>query len=219
MSSKRTKATKEENSPAILMDSGFIVGLDVSTKTIGLTILDVATGVPVYMAPITFKGEKDALDKSLEVEGFLDELFIGPLIGGVKNIRAIGIENFAMKFSSGFSQISTIVTLARFNGHIERILWRLTGIKPEMLNVRSARKQVGINIVKDDPVDKKMQVVHQVKNILDEEAFQPWIMVTPKAGKNKGNLIFHESNGDMADSYVIAKALWMSYKNKNARQD
>lgn len=199
------------------MDSGFVIGLDVSTKTIGLTILDAVTGVPVYMAPITFKGEKDALDKSLEVEEFLDELFIGPLIGGVKNIRGIGIENFAMKFSSGFSQISTIVTLARFNGHIERILWRQTGIKPEMLNVRSARKQVGINIVKDDPVDKKMQIVHQVKEILDEENYNPWVMVTPKAGKNKGNLVFHESNGDMADSYVIAKALWMSYKKKNAR--
>lgn len=198
MAKKRAEKNNENKIKSV------ILGLDISSSIVGITVLDFETGNTIDIFPIVLNKEEDLLDKAAffeaEIGDYLDTKNF--------NVIAVGFEDFAKKFSGGASSIQTILTLARFNGHVEKIMWEEIGFKPTLINVRTARKLANIVTSKENG-DIKVQILNQVKAKLEIEGLDPWIYVTPTRGKNKGQKTLATCNFDMADSWVIAKSLWL----------
>ena len=68
------------------------------------------------------------------------------------------------------SSARTLMQLAKFNGIVSNIAYRLTNIKPVYINVNTARKTLQIKIDKTISVDKKEQIVEWVNNDLGSYA-------------------------------------------------
>lgn len=191
-------------------DEGVILGFDISTSVIGITCLSKLTGNVVFIEPIIYASsnkEFDIWDKSSYFKVAFLELLKKYNIK-IENIVDVAFEDFAKKFTGGSSSISTIITLAQFNCLVQNVIRELLDIKPEMLNVNSIRKDVGIKINKQDSRNKKEQIVEQVVELVKRENIDPWVWKEMSRGKDKGKIKLHECNGDMADSWVVAKALW-----------
>ena len=187
-----------------------VLGFDISSSIIGITALEVETGRCVFVEPIVLNDNddlEDIIDKAEYFEKKLDELLSKYSV----EVKEIGFENFAQKFSKGGSSIHTILTLARFNGLVDFLIWKKFGIKSKKLNVLSIRKKAGI--ITDKKIgDIKIQILEQVMKNLEKENFAPWIYTYPTRGKNKGKPVPHKCNYDMADSWVVAKATWLGYR-------
>lgn len=118
-------------------------------------------------------------------------------------INRIYVEENAMAFTKGFSSAGTLFTLAKFNGIVSNDARRMFGCKPKMINVRSARKQLGIKIdTKDKSTDTKTKVFNIVRTL--NPTFQ-WTQHVAKTGKSKGKLVYDKENCDIADAWVICK--------------
>lgn len=199
-----TRASNEKKAKSV------VLGLDISSSIIGVTAIDIETGKSVFVEPIVLSDNDDLTDIIDKAEYFsvkLDDLLEKYLV----KVVDIGFEDFAQKFSGGKSSIKTILTLARFNGLVDFLIWKKLNIKAKKLNVRSIRKKLGI--ITDKKVgDIKDQVFEQVKKKLEEESYAPWVYVYPTRGKNKGIATPHKCNYDMADSWVVARATWLAYR-------
>ena len=103
-------------------------------------------------------------------------------------------------FRPGLSSAKTLMALARFNGIISFMIQDIFDIKPEFLNVNSARKSLGIKIERKSKLSTKEQVFSWVKQKTDF----PWPTRILKSGKRKGMEVLEDSVYDMADAYVIA---------------
>jgi hypothetical protein len=114
-------------------------------------------------------------------------------------IRKIAVEESAKRFTPGFSSADTIITLAKFNALICYILLDKYNIEPTYVNVRTARKKLGIIIDKNSKVNKKQQVLEQVVEKYPE---LPWIYKT-----TKGISKLVKINEDRCDAFVIGNAV------------
>lgn len=167
-----------------------ILGLDISTTTIGFTILD-SEGKVVrsnFIKPIG--------DTMFEkVDSAIND-FNGKVGDGLK-IDEIVAEKPNIMFASGFSSAQTLATILRFNGAFLFTLYCKFHILPIEVMAVSARKSViGVGRFKSDP---KQAVLNWVISDYPEAANWPKI----DKGKNQGK--FKAECFDMADSYVIAK--------------
>jgi hypothetical protein len=83
----------------------------------------------------------------------------------------------------------------------------VTGIKPEFINVNTARKSVGLKIRKQINCGKttKEQVLDWVSSRLNDIDYQ-WPVKTLKSGPRKGKIVLESGCYDMADAYVISFA-------------
>ena len=122
-------------------------------------------------------------------------------------IEKIGIEQNLQSFRSGFSSAHTLSSLARFNGILSYIVFKMCSITPEFINVNSARKSAGLKIIKKskggDPV--KEQVFSWSQSHLSKSNFL-WPKKILKSGPRKGQEIFHPGCYDISDALVIAIA-------------
>lgn len=175
------------------------IGLDISTSIVGVIALEEKTEKLVIMDAIKLTGTKfpNVWVKSSYVKNRLPQL-IDPEKYKVKNIF---VEEAHMKFTPGFSSAGTLFSLARFNGIVSYIACEIYDVEPEMINVRSARKHLGIKInFKDKSKDTKTKVFEAVKSMNPDF---PWVQHVAKGGKHKGETVWSKENFDMADAYVI----------------
>ena len=93
--------------------------------------------------------------------------------------------------------------LSRFNGIVSNIVFRVTNIVPDYINVNTARKQLNIKIDKNSDKDKKLQVLEWVDKDIGN---YNWPTRVISRGKNKGRVKYEDFCYDMADAYVIARA-------------
>lgn len=141
----------------------------------------------------------DVWDKASHVKEVLAGAF------DLTNYRAnrVFVEEAAMRFSPGFSSAKTLFSLARFNGIVSYLSHELFDVKPKMINVRSARKKLGIKIdYKDKSKDTKTKVFEAVRKL--NPTFT-WDQHIAKTGKSKGLLVYGKHNFDMADAWVICR--------------
>jgi hypothetical protein len=112
------------------------------------------------------------------------------------------IEENLQSFRSGFSSAKTLLSLARFNGIVSLISYETFSVMPVHINVNSARKSLGIKIIrkKDGGKNTKDQIFEWVS---DNISFD-WPKKILKSGPRKNQEIFDPSCFDMADAYVIA---------------
>lgn len=171
-----------------------VIGLDISTTTIGICVLDYHTSDLVKL----FYKRLDKFEDEYEKGDNFSMDWIEP----GWDVKKIYIEAAAKKFSAGLSSAQTIMTLGRFNGIISYMVYERLHVRPVMVNVRSARAKLGIKIVKNNTISNKQQVLSAVQTLLPNA---PWPTHLAHGGKSKGKIVFDKQAEDMADSWIITK--------------
>jgi len=167
---------------------GLSLGLDISTSCTGFCILD----DDCKLIKIDFI-RLDNIDNFFEKSDKVEEVFNE--IKKEFNIANVFIEQNLQAFRPGLSSASTIDTLARFNGTVTYIAYKVFGVKPTAINVIAARSAVGLKID------------HKDKSRTTKEKVFAWVFASIPVNwptNKKGG--FKPSCFDMADSYVITKA-------------
>ena len=142
---------------------------------------------------------KDMMEKANYIKDRLLELTLK------YEIREIFIEENLQAFRPGLSSAKTLLTLARFNGIVSYMCFDIFYIKPQYINVNSARKSAGIKIDRKSSETTKQQILKWVTSDLEEKVWT-WPTKILKSGPNKGKERILDSCYDMADAYVIGKA-------------
>lgn len=168
-----------------------ILGLDVSTSITGATILD-STGKVVHCTAWDTRKFKNFFKKVEHVEERINQL----RKDGYK-IEKIYIEQSLQSFRSGFSSAKTLSTLARFNGVVSWLVYRILRVEPEYIAATSARKACGITVTRGQK-GKQVAMQYVVDNVPD-------VTITyTKHGNPKPHCF------DMVDSWVVARAGWLA---------
>ncbi len=174
-----------------------ILGLDISTAIIGLTIIKhdgshyKSTAVKLPSGTLS--------EKALFFEPILKDFI------NVDGLEQIWIEEPFQRFAGGGSTAATMMKLATFNGMCQFMSYKMTGILPDLINANSARKLVGLKIKREKicGISTKDQVLNWTKQKLPNYG---WPTKTLKSGPRKGLTIDCPSCYDIADSFVIANA-------------
>jgi len=175
-----------------------ILGLDISTSITGATILD-KQGNIIYNEAWDTRKYKNFFEKVKHVEEHITKLH-----SECGRIERVYIEQSLQSFRSGFSSAKTLSTLARFNGVVSWLVYRILQIEPQYIAATSARKTCGITVPRGQ---KGKQVV--LNYVLDNV---PQISVL----YTKKNNVKPECY-DKADSWVIARAGYvLCQKEKNS---
>lgn len=175
----------------------YVLALDISTSTIGVTILD-TQGKLIEIAYCPLKFPKDIEDPTMDKADYFKEF-----IGNYKNlpIERIYIEEPLDRSSNAF----TVTILAKFNGIISRIVYDMFNVKPRYISVYNWRKlffpefvhQKGSKTILSFPKDAdKKQLVWEKVNFIEPHIKWEY----SKFYKLK------KENYDMADSYGVARA-------------
>lgn len=184
-----------------------ILGLDVSTSIVGVAIVEddkrSPTGAKTLLLDhVEFKKAKTLWDKADVLVGYFDKLFsetTSPLWGTNPSDLCVYIEESLQAFRPGFSSAATICTLAKFNGLASFFVRRASGVDPTYVAATTARKTVGIKVVKKDFADGKNA---------KEQTFD-WCMSGPLKKQTwpiKQNGDVKDWAKDVTDAYVVALA-------------
>ena len=175
-----------------------ILGLDISTSCTGWSVLT-PEGKLASMGYIPLNKLGCLFSKADVVSKFASDTNL------FQDITHIFIEENLQAFRPGLSSAKTLITLARFNGIVSYVVKKEFNLLPVYLNVNSARKSLGIKLVRGKKAEKstKEQVLDWVDGELDNYSWPNKIL---KSGPRKGNVVLESGCYDMADSYVIARA-------------
>ena len=115
------------------------------------------------------------------------------------DVKVVAVEENAKRFSSGFSSADTILTLAKFNGILCYLLYDKYNKDITNINVRTARKILGLKVnYKDKSKTTKQKVLDFA---MEKHPEYPWVYRTVKGEERLVKI-----NEDRADSYIIAAA-------------
>lgn len=179
--------------------SNFILGLDVSTSTTGVCILDVekepdASGSHIlFLDRIEYKKQKTLWEKADYTASFFEDLRKN-YDGGY----TVALEEPLLGFRTGMSSAATITTLMRFNGIVSYISRSIFGVDPTYIASATARKSCGIKLQKTSVAG--MSGKEQVFKFMSENDLKH--VVWPK--KKNGDPV--DWSRDATDAYVIARA-------------
>lgn len=183
-----------------------ILGLDISTSIIGVTILDGKSGISKKISHISFNKKMSLWDKV-----FYFKKQIIKFVDNKEEIKFIVIEEPLSRFTKGRSSSHTISLLLKFNGILSFILYQEFGVEPEYFTPSQARKLCGVVLRKKNQCRKlkikwepeKIQTFNQIKKRFFND--YPWQY--KRTGKIKD---FHY---DEVDSFVIALAKFRNMSN------
>jgi hypothetical protein len=178
----------------------YILGLDISTSCTGWCILS-DTGNLIEMNFIPLSKDVGPFKKAKTVRLVLSAL------REKYSINKIFIEENLQAFRPGLSSATTILTLARFNGIVSYICQQEFEFEPHFINVNTARKNLGIKLVRKKNGGKptKLQVLDWVSSKISDTG-HVWPTKILKSGPRKGKEVLETGCFDMADSYVMAIA-------------
>lgn len=167
-----------------------ILGLDISTSITGYTILD-SSGEIMVCDHIDLRKEKNFFKKIQIVNSRLEDIV------KLYEVKAVYVEQSLQSFRSGFSSAQTLSLLSKINGIVSWLCYNLFDGEPKYLAATSARKLCGIKVPKGQKA-KAVSLQFVVDNVpaFDVEYTRHG---NPKAGY-----------ADRSDSYVIARAGWIS---------
>lgn len=175
-----------------------IIGLDISTSCIGICVINSETGALIDLFPVKLI--------STSIEDFWSKItftknLINEKIADNWDIESISVEESAKRFTPGFSSADTIITLAKFNAIICYLFYEKYNLKPNYINVKSARSKLNIKIDYKDKSKTTKQKVFEL--VLKQFPTYPWIY-----NKNTGKPT--KINEDLCDSVVIAHAAFLT---------
>ena len=164
-----------------------ILGLDISTSTIGFTILS-REGKFQTASYIELSKEKNIFRKAEILEKRLK------FIKDQYHITKIFVEDRLQAFTKGLSSAWTLNLLTYFQGVCSIILFQIFKLEPEFINPNTARKIV-LGKAREKGVDTKKMVLDWAK-----KEFKSFKWEYAKTGSDK------KYSFDIADSMVIASA-------------
>lgn len=182
------------------MKEKFYIGLDISTSVIGISLfnnnkelvdlrnIDLRKIKCYFNKANNVRSIFSSIEKEFDICTFDTEIFI---------------EESLQSFRPGLSSAKTLMQLARFNGVVSQISYEVFRAVPVYINVNTARKSLGLKIDKKRETNTKDQVLEWVKKDIDFD----WPVKVLKSGPNKGSVKLNETCYDMADAYIICKAV------------
>lgn len=176
-----------------------IMGLDVSSTTIGLSIVKEEDGKfslehTEYYKPS--KKNEDIFQTLHETKEWIKER--------IKTLKPddVAVEDIAKHFSVGSSSANTVIVLAIFNRTVGLGIYEATGHGPKLWAVRSARA-----LIKPKAYEGELKK-EDVPEVLG------YLLQTPFPYKYKKNGKIADETFDMADSIVIALSEALKRKSK-----
>ena len=176
-----------------------ILGLDISTSITGYTVLG-EDGEILVCDHIDLRKQKNFFKK---IEIVCDRL---ELLDDTYNIEQVYIEQSLQSFRSGFSSAQTLSLLSKINGIVSWLCYNFFYNEPKFLAAPSARKLCGIKVPKGQKA-KKASLQFVVDNVPGFE-IQYTRLGNPRPGYT-----------DRSDSYVIARAGWLSEREETKDTD
>tara|TARA_R110001592_G_scaffold340239_4_gene628313 strand:- start:929 stop:1525 length:597 start_codon:yes stop_codon:yes gene_type:complete len=177
-----------------------VLGLDISTKTIGWALFDLQTQDLLeltHFSPKVKPKKEDKIEEMLiKVDHFKNKLIDYKNLGITKIIIEEPLINS--------NNIRTVATLMRYNSFITRCIYDVLGIVPNFISTYNSRKFAFPNLVRENNkgrkvlfggyevgCDKKHIIWQQVSNILPELS---WAYTR--------NNTLKKENFDMCDAYA-----------------
>jgi len=176
-----------------------ILALDISTSCTGWCLFD--ENELVDIGHIDLGKHKDFYQKASRVKSELQD------INKNHNVTSIAVEENLQAFRPGLSSAKTLMTLAQFNGTVRWICSEEFDIKPEAINVNTARKTIGLKIDKKDKSKTTKEKV--LEWVARDNPSITWPTKILKSGPNKGKKRVCTESYDMADAYVIGKSYFL----------
>jgi hypothetical protein len=167
-----------------------ILGLDISTSTVGATVLNLTGGLEciTYVKPIGTTMYEKVQSTFLTLRTRLVPF----------KITSIYAESPNIMFRAGFSSAQVLSTILKFNGALLFTLHVNFNTLPKEAMAVSMRKQVTGHGRFAKGTDTKQEVLKWVTSEI------PWFTwPTIEKGKNKGKPL--SECFDMADSYIVAR--------------
>ena len=172
-----------------------ILGLDLSTSIIGMCIVDKGGNI-FHQEYIDLRKEKSFFDKiSLAKDKILSVI-------RTNRVHDVWVEQSLQAFRPGFSSAKTLLTLSKFSGIMEWVIYEGTEIVPQYVGASAARKICGISVPRGE---KAKSVV--MRFLLDKEP--AFVVEYTKYGNIKKHFY------DIADAIIVAKAGYTCLQKKN----
>jgi len=172
-----------------------ILGLDLSTSIIGMCIVDKGGNI-FHQEYIDLRKEKSFFDKiSLAKDKILSVI-------RTNRVHDVWVEQSLQAFRPGFSSAKTLLTLSKFSGIMEWVIYEGTEIVPQYVGASAARKICGISVPRGE---KAKSVV--MRFLLDKEP--AFVVEYTKYGNVKKHFY------DIADAIIVAKAGYICLQKKN----
>lgn len=186
----------------IKKDSPKVLGLDVSTKTIGWSLFDIGTGNLLELTHIS------PVPKP-KVENKIEELLLKAQIFREKllSYKELGIQYVVIEEPLlNSNNVYTVSTLMRFNTLICKEVYDVLGVVPEFISTYNSRKFAFPHLVQENDKGKFVLFGGLPKDI--DKKVVIWELVAkrePQINWNytKNNTLKKE-NFDMTDSYTCA---------------
>lgn len=185
-----------------------LLALDLSTTVMGYCIFDKDTGDYVAMDNYKFK-EENLVDRGDELLGTITMLTVQ-----YPAIDEIAIEERLKSFRSGGTNANAMLNTAQLNFLCQYLTKFNFKLRLTEINVNAARSLCfpGFHKVARATKGTKHKEIafNMVKNVLGDDKFPTKVL---KSGPRKGETVFIDEAMDMADSWVIGKAI-LNLKNK-----
>ena len=187
-----------------------VLGLDVSTKTIGWSLFDIQTGELLELTHVSPRPK-------LKTENKIEELLAKAEIFKIKldEYKNLGITKVVIEEPLlNSNNIYTVGTLLRYNSFITKLIHDVLGIVPEFITTYNSRKLAFPELVKEN--DKKKHVLFGgLPKDIDKKMII-WDLVAKKEPQiqwhyTKNNTLKKE-NFDQTDAYACVLGYMKSKK-------
>jgi RNase H-fold protein (predicted Holliday junction resolvase) len=186
----------------IKKDSPKVLGLDVSTKTIGWSLFDIGTGNLLELTHIS------PVPKP-KVENKIEELLLKAIIFREKllSYKELGIQYVVIEEPLlNSNNVYTVSTLMRFNTLICKEVYDVLGVVPEFISTYNSRKFAFPHLVQPNDKDKYVLFGGMPKDI--DKKVVIWELVAKREPQitwqyTKNNTLKKE-NFDQTDAYCAA---------------
>jgi hypothetical protein len=186
-----------------IQEEFYLLGLDVSTKTIGISLFN-NKGELLELTHISPKAKPEPKTKTEELVKKADLFF--DFIQKYKNlgIKYVVIEEPLLRSNN----VNTVGTLLRFNGMVTKICYDVLGVVPEYVSTYEARKNAFPGLMQPNSSGKLVLFGGLPKDVDKKKIV--WDLVSKREPEinwlldKKGQL--KKENFDMSDAYTVMLA-------------
>jgi len=189
-----------------LKNSPKVLGLDISTKTIGWALFDIQTKELLELTHISPRPKMDNYNDKLKELLVKSEIFAEKL----KEYKNLGIVRIVIEEPLlNSNNVYTVQTLLRFNSFVFKEIYNILGIVPEFISTYNSRKYAFPDLIKENDKNKFVLFGGLPKNI--DKKMIIWEKVAKLEPQIKWlytkNNTLRKENFDQTDAYTCVLGL------------
>ena len=189
-----------------LKNSPKVLGLDISTKTIGWALFDIQTKELLELTHISPRPKMDNNNDKLKELLVKSEIFAEKL----KEYKNLGIVRIVIEEPLlNSNNVYTVQTLLRFNSFVFKEIYNILGIVPEFISTYNSRKYAFPDLIKENDKNKFVLFGGLPKNI--DKKMIIWEKVAKLEPQIKWlytkNNTLRKENFDQTDAYTCVLGL------------